>query len=74
MQLGVFQVAPDRGSAKNTLRISNQALGTFRGGSLPNVSARTPTVKTAAHIKDSNKVTCASPQAKVLPNDFVAIK
>lgn len=53
-----FQVAPDRGSsAKNTLRISNQTpLGTFRGGSLPNVSAATPTVKTATHIKDSNKV------------------
>lgn len=61
---GVFQVAPERGGSsstsssatKNTLRISNQTLGTFRGGSLPNVSAGTPTVKTATHIKDTNKV------------------
>lgn len=54
----MFQVAPDRGGSttKNTLRISNQTLGTFRGGSLPNVSAGAPTVKTATHIKDSNKV------------------
>lgn len=49
-------MAPDRGSAKNTLRINNQALGTFRGGSLPNVSAGTLTAKAPAHIKDSVKV------------------
>ncbi|KAJ8935397.1 hypothetical protein NQ314_012815 [Rhamnusium bicolor] len=35
-------VAPDRGSSKNTLRINTQALGSFRGGSLPNVSAGDP--------------------------------
>lgn len=51
-----FQVAPDRGSAKNTLRINNQTLGAFRGGSLPNVSAGAPTVKTATQTNKSTKV------------------
>ncbi|XP_031338709.1 CREB-regulated transcription coactivator 1 isoform X2 [Photinus pyralis] len=48
------RVHPDRGSNKNALRVnSSQALGSFRGGSLPNVSAGTPTVKTTSHITDS---------------------
>ncbi|KAF5281770.1 hypothetical protein FQA39_LY17701 [Lamprigera yunnana] len=47
------RVQPDR-SGKNALRVnSNQALGSFRGGSLPNVSAGTPTVKTTSHITES---------------------
>lgn len=49
-------MAPDRGSAKNTLRINNQTLGAFRGGSLPNVSAGATTVKTATKTNKSTKV------------------
>lgn len=51
-----FQVAPDKGSSKHTLPINNQALGAFRGGSLPNVSAGAPTVKTATQTNNSSKV------------------
>lgn len=84
--LGWFQVAPERGgggggpaaaaaaAAKNTLRISNQTLGSFRGGSLPNVSAGAPTVKTAPHIKDSNKVTFFFSGEKRRKNLVVAVE
>ncbi|XP_044265883.1 CREB-regulated transcription coactivator 1-like isoform X2 [Tribolium madens] len=49
------RVAPDRSSSKNTLRINTQTLGTFRGGSLPNVSAGVSTVKSASHNTESTK-------------------
>ncbi|XP_063922090.1 CREB-regulated transcription coactivator 1-like isoform X1 [Zophobas morio] len=49
------RVAPDRSSSKNTLRINNQTLGTFRGGSLPNVSAGVPTVKSTCQNTESTK-------------------
>ncbi|KRT81028.1 hypothetical protein AMK59_5473, partial [Oryctes borbonicus] len=52
---GTLQVAPERASSKNTLRINSQALGSFRGGSLPNVSAGAPTVKTASRSTESAK-------------------
>nr|XP_022913728.1 CREB-regulated transcription coactivator 1 isoform X3 [Onthophagus taurus] len=49
------RVAPDRqAQSKHTLRISNQTLGSFRGGSLPNVSAGTTTVKTPPRASDSS--------------------
>lgn len=65
--LRLFQVAP----AKNTLRINNQTLGTFRGGSLPNVSAGTPTIKSASHIKDVAKVNLVTVVARVAFAQFV---
>ncbi|XP_068892982.1 CREB-regulated transcription coactivator 1 isoform X5 [Tenebrio molitor] len=49
------RVVPDRSSSKNTLRINSQTLGTFRGGSLPNVSAGVPTVKSTSHNTESAK-------------------
>lgn len=48
-----LQVAPT--SSKNTLRI-NQSLGSFRGGSLPNVSAGAPTTAPVASEKEDQKV------------------
>ncbi|XP_064211928.1 CREB-regulated transcription coactivator 1 isoform X4 [Tribolium castaneum] len=49
------RVAPERSSSKNTLRINTQTLGTFRGGSLPNVSAGVSAVKSASHNTESTK-------------------
>lgn len=57
VMFGTLQVAPDRASSKNTLRINSQTLGSFRGGSLPNVSAGAPTVKTTPRSTESAKVT-----------------
>ncbi|XP_066156694.1 CREB-regulated transcription coactivator 1-like isoform X5 [Euwallacea fornicatus] len=45
----------DRSSqSKNSLRITGQALGTFRGGSLPDVSAPCPGVKMSSSGRDSD--------------------
>lgn len=52
-----FQVTPERKSSKNTLRITHQALGTFRGGSLPNVSAGVSSVKSSNNTEPT-KVNC----------------
>ncbi|KAJ8925991.1 hypothetical protein NQ315_009846 [Exocentrus adspersus] len=52
------QVAPDRAASKHTLRINAQALGAFRGGSLPNVSASGAASANASPPQsDSTKVT-----------------
>ncbi|KAK9874052.1 hypothetical protein WA026_002410, partial [Henosepilachna vigintioctopunctata] len=42
--------------SENTLRINTQALGAFRGGSLPNVSAANSSNKTSIHTARANKV------------------
>lgn len=44
-------------SSDNTLHINTQALGSFRGGSLPNVSAGSTSEKTNTHTSRANKVT-----------------
>lgn len=67
----LLQVAPphvDRAAqSKNTLRIGNaQSLGAFRGGSLPDVSAPRPGVKTTSlTATGASKVTCAFTHSSV---------
>ncbi|KAF5280402.1 hypothetical protein FQR65_LT03211 [Abscondita terminalis] len=52
VSVATARVQPDRGG-KNALRVNNQALGSFRGGSLPNVSAGAPIVKSTSLVTET---------------------